>query len=89
MASVHVDLDFDGLFSSSDIRDAVEDKANEIAERVRDLGIMVEGDPGTVPLPVNVYPEHTLKYARVYVVTSHPAGIAVEAKYRALGGALG
>lgn len=92
-ASVRIDLNKLGILhaalTSDEVRDAVEDKAEEIADRVEGLGIMVEGDPGTVALPVEVVPAHSSSRARALVMLDHPSGLAVEAKHRALGGALG
>lgn len=48
-----------------------------VADRVRGQGIYVEGEPGDVPLPVEVEDDGE-------VVIAHPSGLAVEAKHSPL-----
>jgi hypothetical protein len=77
------------LLTDPQMRKAMEEMAEEVARRARGRGIMVDGEPGEVPLPIAVVPAHGRTRARALVVIDHPAGVAVEAKDRVLGGALG
>ncbi len=77
------------LVASDGAQTAVEAKADEIADRARARGVLVEGEPGTVALPITTSRARTAGRARALVVIDHPSGLAVEAKHRLLGGALG
>lgn len=88
---VRVQLDHKGmaaLLRSDDVQDAVEREADGIAARARSRGIMVEGIPGNVALPVTVVRARSTR-ARALVSIDHPSGLAAESKNRVLGGALG
>lgn len=92
--SFRIELDNAGmreLVHSRWAQQVVEDKAAEVGTRARQhLGsIKVEGIPGTVTPPVAVIPLHSADRARAIVMIDHMAGLAVEAKHRVLGGALG
>lgn len=77
------------LLSSPATQTMVETVAGEVAARAAGQGVMVEGDPGTVPVPITVTPAGTAGRARAWVVLDHPSGVAVEAKHRLLVGSLG
>lgn len=68
---------------SREVRGAIEDLANEVADNVRSQGIHVEGVPGAVALPVEVSVYETDR-ARASVTIAHPSGLAVQAKHGAL-----
>jgi hypothetical protein len=77
------------LVASPWAQDQVETKAAEVADRARTRAPKVEGTPGEVELPIAVIKAHGKARARALVVIDHPSGMAVEAKHRVLGGALG
>ena len=68
---------------SREVRDAVNQLAERLADAVRAQGIRVEGEPGDVALPVEVH-EQTTDRARAQVAITHPSGKAVQAKRGAL-----
>lgn len=76
------------LLRSDGVQDAVERQADGVAVRARSRGIMVEGIPGDVALPISVVRARSTR-ARALVSIDHPSGLAVESKHRLLGGALG
>lgn len=76
------------MLRSDPVQAAVMAEAEKVAERARSAGILVEGEPGDVVLPVEVTDARTSR-ARALVSLNHPAGLATEAKHRILGGALG
>lgn len=57
--------------------------AEEVASSLRGMGIYVEGEPGSKPLPVQVFYDTTDR-ARASVQITHPSGRAVQAKHGAL-----
>ena len=67
----------------------VEAKADDVAGRARGRGVMVDGQPGEVALPITTERARSKGRARALVVIDHPSGLAVEAKHRLLVGALG
>lgn len=83
-------LDHAGLaaiLKSAEMAAAVKSIAEDIANNAR--GIMVEGVPGNVALPVEVKSSVTDR-ARASVTLAHPSGLAVQAKHGVLtGGAAG
>ena len=90
-ASVRVELNSPGiaaLLRSDEVQQEMERVAGEVAQRARSRGVMVDGKPGEVPIPVTVEDARG-KRARALVVLDHPSGEATEAKDRLLGGALG
>ncbi len=91
--SVRVDLNREGIreaaLTGEPIKRMVEAKAEEVAASARGAGLMVEGEPGTMALPIAVSPAHMSTRARVRVFIEHASGMAVEAKHRVLGSALG
>lgn len=87
---VKVTLDHAGIgaiLKSGPMAAAVHAAAEEIASKAR--GIMVEGIPGNVALPVEVT-DSVSDRARSSVTLAHPAGQAAQAKHGVLtGGAAG
>ncbi len=77
------------LLTSETMQRLVESVAEEVAERAHGRGVMVEGEPGDVPIPVTVQSAKGRTRARALVVLDHPAGEAVESQHRLLGGSLG
>lgn len=78
-AAVH-DFDIpDHILKSSAMTRAVTEAAEKIADNVKDQGVMVEGEPGDIDLPVTVSVYDTDR-ARATVWLSHPSGAAVQAK---------
>ena len=91
MARPRVKLDLRGLeevAKSREVRAAVHDVAEKVAENVDAQGIRVQGVPGDVALPVKVYDDTsegmTVDRAVSRVVLAHAAGMAVQAKRGAL-----
>lgn len=68
---------------SSAMRREIKALAEQVADNVRSQGIMVEGEPGDIALPVTVT-EQTTDRARASVALAHPSGQAVQAKHGAL-----
>lgn len=86
MALIKINLSGRGIESvakSGEMRDAINALAEQVADNVRVQGIMVEGIPGDIPLPVEVN-EQTTDRARASVSLAHPSGKAVQAKNGAL-----
>lgn len=80
MARPKVNLNHAGIASilqSPTMQRLIRVKAEQVATKVRGMGIYVEG--GDVPLPVTVESEVTDR-AKSRVVVPHPAGEAVQAK---------
>lgn len=71
------------LLKSDGMAGLVASAAEAVAEQVRGQGILVEGVPGDVPLPVTVS-AYTTDRAAASVALAHPSGIAVQAKHGAL-----
>lgn len=70
------------VVESDEMREALREAGNAIADNVRGMGITVgdiDGGSWEIPLPVSVSKEDPVK-----VSLSHPAGIAVQAKHGAL-----
>ena len=91
MTRVHVELDgpgIMGLLSSPEVEDLLRTKAEAVADAARSRGLMVDGKPGDVALPIEVV-KATTERARYLVVADHPSGLAVESKHRLLVGSLG
>ncbi len=89
--SVRIELDSPGiaaLLRSDEVQALMERTAEDVAVRARSRGVMVEGEPGDVPVPVTVVPARGRR-ARALVMIDHPAGEDVESKHRLLGGSLG
>lgn len=88
------DVDYDAagiraLLGSSEVADLMEAKASDVADRARAIaaGIALEGEPGDTAVPISHGVDSTPEL-HGYVGIDHPAGLAVEAKHRILGGAL-
>lgn len=89
VSSVRITMDYAGvgeLLTSADLQADLDHRAESVRDAILARGITVESD-GT-PLPVVAQSAGTAKRARALVVLDHPAGIAVEAKYRVLAGSL-
>ena len=76
------------LLRSDGAQNVVEREADQVATRARGRGVTVEGDIGQVSVPIEVVRARSTR-ARALVSIQHPAGEAIEAKRRLLGGALG
>lgn len=90
-AEVRIETNYRGigdLLTSSEVQDMLNDKAEAVANAARSRGLMVEGVPGDVPLPVTTSAAGDGTRARAYVTIDHPSGLAVEAKHRLLAGSL-
>ncbi len=90
MTEVKIKLNSGGiraLLSSLPVAAACAVVAHRIADRARSAGVMVEHEPGDIPIPVEVH-VHIGARARAVVVLAHPAGAAVEVKHRLLGRSL-
>jgi hypothetical protein len=86
-----IELDYRGLgqlLESKGVLDDLEARASRIQAAADARGVMVEGIPGNVALPVEVERDETPSRSRVRVVLAHPAGEAVELKHRLLVGSL-
>jgi hypothetical protein len=86
-----IELNRDGiraLLGSDDVQTMLDGKAEAVANAARSRGITVQGDPGSMPLPVEVKSAGSATRARSLVVIDHEAGLAVEAKHRLLVGSL-
>lgn len=86
-----VKLDLRGLeevAKSREVRAAVHDAAQTVAENVEAQGIKVQGVPGDIALPVKVYDDTTdgmrVNRAVSRVVLAHAAGLSVQSKHGAL-----
>lgn len=91
VAGVRVKLNSLGmieLLRSDGVQNAVERQADGVAIRARSRGIMVEGIPGDVALPISVVRARSTR-ARALVSIDHPSGLNVESKHRLLVGSLG
>lgn len=74
------------IAKSGEMQALVNRAAEDIAQNVRDQGIMVgafKGGTGEIPIPVTVHPTTTDR-AHASVALAHPAGAAVQAKHGAL-----
>lgn len=90
--SARIELNSPGirtLLTSPAVQRMLNQRAEEVAQRAQSRGIMVDGDPGEVPLPIVVVDAGGRTRARSLVMIDHPSGEAVESKHRVLGGALG
>ncbi len=76
------------IMKSEGTRVLLHRKAEQVAARVRSAGILVEGVPGDVELPVRVSSDIGPTRARAQVSIDHPSGLAVEAKHRILGSSI-
>lgn len=76
------------LLTSTEVRNDIERRANAVARAARGAGIMVEGEPGDLPLPITVAVRRGPNRAGATVAIAHPSGLAVEAKHGLLGRAL-
>ena len=68
------------VLKGHDLRREVDDLANKIAEHAKSQGIMVEGEPGDIDLPVTVSSYTGRDRVRATVWLAHPAGAAAQAK---------
>ena len=90
--SVRIELDRQGLgelLRSPEVRADLDRRASAVAKAARDRGLLVDGEPGKVPLPVTMASGSLGGgRARAFVRITHPSGLAVEAKHRLLVGSL-
>ena len=93
MTRPRVKLDLGGLeevAKSREVRAAVHDAAERVAEAVESRGIRVIGEPGEIPLPVKIYDDTTdgmrVNRAVSRVVLAHASGLAAQAKHGLLSG---
>lgn len=90
-SSIRIELDRSGvgaLLRSDAVQAMLDHKAEAVADAARSRGIMVEGKPGDVPLPIVTRRARTATRARSVVAIDHPSGLAVESKHRLLAGSL-
>jgi len=90
-SSILIELNRSGikaLLASSEVQAMLEGKAAAVVNAAKGRGILVGGDPGDTPLPVEAISEASGARAKAMVSINHPAGIAVEAKHRLLVGSL-
>lgn len=64
------------------------ERAGRVAAAAQERAPMVDGTPGSEQMPIYQVDARSASRARALVVADHPAALAVEAKYRLLGGAL-
>lgn len=86
MARPKVNLNHAGIASilqSPTMQRLIRAKTEQIADKVRNMNIDVDGDPGKYALPVTTDVSVTDR-ARGRVTLAHPAGEAVQAKHGAL-----
>lgn len=84
--AVKVRLDHAGLaavLKSGEVRAMVAAATEEVAANARSQGVMVEGEPGDVPLPVETQVVTTDR-AHGIVTLAHPSGESVQAKHGTL-----
>ena len=89
LSSFRIELARNGLrevLAGPEVRAMLEDKARAVAQAAEARGIKVEGSEKALPIKVESRAGGTR--ARASVIIDHPAGLAVEAKHRLLGGSL-
>jgi hypothetical protein len=67
-----------------EMQEATDRLAESLADEVRTQRTLVEGEPGILDLPVEVYQSDDADTAASAVVLAHPAGLAVQAKHGSL-----
>jgi hypothetical protein len=90
LGSFRIELARNGLrevLAGPQVQAMLERKARAVAQAAEARGIKVEGDD-SVALPIKVESRAGGTRARASVIIDHPAGLAVEAKHRLLGGSL-
>lgn len=88
VSSVRIELNYEGLgelLNSAPVAEELDRRAQNVAKAARGRGITVENDE---PIPVTVETGKARSRVRSRVILDHPAGLAVEAKHRLLGGSL-
>lgn len=91
ISAVRIEMHYPGvqeLLRSAGVRADLDRRAEAVAKAARDRRVMVEGEPGAVPLPVATESGRSGSRARAFVRIDHPSGLAVEAKHRLLVGSL-
>ena len=84
MADIKLDgRGIEAVAKSAEMHREINALAERVADNVRSQGIMVEGVPGDVALPVKVVEGETDR-ARASVQIAHPSGQAVQAKHGSL-----
>jgi len=89
VGSVRIETNYAGigeLLKRSETNAMLEHKANAVGDQAKAHTPLVEN--GKVPMPITVEDRPLSKRCRWRVVADHPAGEAVEAKYRLLAGSL-
>lgn len=76
------------LLDDDGVRELLGKEANRVAAAARARGIHVGSGRHRQPVPIVVVVEVGKKRARAAVIVDHPAGMAIEAKYGLLRGAL-
>lgn len=69
---------------TSEMQEATDRLAEKLADEVRTQRTLVEGEPGILDLPVEVYQSDDADTAASAVILAHPAGLAVQAKHGSL-----
>lgn len=72
------------ILTRAETQETLHAKGLAVADAIKSAGIRVEGDPGQIPLPVEVRTSGRGIRARTVVVLDHPSGLAVEAKHKLL-----
>lgn len=89
--SVRIEMDYAGvgeLLRSSGVQNDLNDRARQVADAAGSRGVTVEGENGPEAVPITTVEAGSSKRARALVVTDHPAGLAIESKYRLLVGSI-
>lgn len=87
VASVRIEINRSGikdLLKDAETQRMLDDKAAKVEQAAQSRAPLVSGESGQIPLPVAARSAPESSRARVIVSADHPAGIAVEAKYRLL-----
>lgn len=91
VSSVRIDLNRAGiraLLADSGVQSMLMRKAGAVASAADGRSPMVDGVPGVEKPPIYQVDAGSSSRARALVVLDHPAGLAIEAKHRLLGGSL-
>ena len=91
VSSVRIEMDYGGvgeLLRSAGVQADLDNRGEAMKAAAEGRGIMVEGEPGDVALPITSTSAGNSRRARTIVAIDHPAGLAVEAKHRLLVGSL-
>jgi hypothetical protein len=72
------------ILSRAETQEMLHAKGLAVADQIKSVGVRVDGEPGAIPLPVEVRTTGRGIRARTVVVLDHPSGLAVEAKHKLL-----